>query len=117
MCWILLLEGGFSATLAALLEPGDIVKLLARSDHDLHGVPGFEIDAAVCFVKLYSNNETLDLFSLIGNGDSNIVNGIKKLPTTVWNFIVSGLSIDSCFFTLCLYLAISELLSDSYSMF
>lgn len=36
------------------------IALLARNDHDLYGVPGFEIDAAVRFVKLYSNDETLD---------------------------------------------------------
>lgn len=36
------------------------IALLACNDHDLHGVPGFEIDAAIRFVKLYSNDETLD---------------------------------------------------------
>ncbi|URD98941.1 XPGN [Musa troglodytarum] len=58
------------------------IALLVGSDHNLHGVPGFGVDTALRFVRLFNEDEILNRLLEIGKGDIDLVRGITKSPSS-----------------------------------
>ncbi|VAI20018.1 unnamed protein product [Triticum turgidum subsp. durum] len=68
------------------IEPGIGLKrkqmvamaLLIGSDHDLHGVPGFGVETALRFVRLFDEDQILDKLHEIGKGIYPFLEGFDK---------------------------------------
>ncbi|XP_037435446.1 flap endonuclease GEN-like 1 [Triticum dicoccoides] len=68
------------------IEPGIGLKrkqmvamaLLIGSDHDLHGVPGFGVENALRFVRLFDEDQILDKLHEIGKGIYPFLEGFDK---------------------------------------
>ncbi|KAM3276877.1 hypothetical protein ACQJBY_044969 [Aegilops geniculata] len=52
--------------------------LLIGSDHDLHGVPGFGVETALRFVRLFDEDQILDKLHEIGKGIYPFLEGFDK---------------------------------------